>query len=373
MTYLLAATLSTLSLYLYEIQFRSYKISLAGLICAAIILITFLKINKKIIGYFLFIFVIIWFNALLNVVDIDSSYFIKTYIMMSAAIYLLLWSAYGSNFENLSIDYNKVSNIVISTSVGYALFQILEYQIQGTTESWHWLDKYSISIADNAERFQAVNLLFYIRPVSLYYEPSFYATVLYILLNIKLINNKKDYFVLICIIGIMLSLSMTVIIIMMLQYIFSIRKNYKSLLIIASTVSISLIYFFKDVNLDELLRYREVLNAGTSGHERLIVPMLAVADNLIYSPTGIALGQLGFVMNNSVAYFILYFGILSPIIFYLLFKKFLINNKYSINYFFCLSAILFVNGAFFTPESIILVIVLNNILRYKNGEFAFND
>ena len=62
------------------------------------------------------------------------------------------------------------------------MIQVFENILLGSSSTWFLLDSVSISTATDISRFQAMNLLSYMRPISFYHEPSYLGIVLLILL-----------------------------------------------------------------------------------------------------------------------------------------------------------------------------------------------
>jgi hypothetical protein len=124
---------------------------------------------------------------------------------------------------------------------------------------------------------------------------------------------------------------------------------------------LSLFFIDQDI-LNNVFRFSEIFNAGTSGNERLIGPLDFLIDQFYYKHHyfGIPLGQSDLVFNNSFYLLFLYFGIITPFILvificYILFKFKSNSLKYLLAFF----SLLFLSGAIFTLEDALILYLLN--------------
>lgn len=304
--------------------------------------------------------IIIIFNLLISK-EVDYPHFFRTYLM----VFLFFTCYIPSLKHNLKIipriDFNRIVKISAVLILIYEFYQVFNGIIFQDYSSWFYLDDFSISTATDISRFQAANLIFYYRPISFFYEPSYLAAVLLILLAINDIN--KDSILLRCsiIIGIFLTLSSTIILFYILyESAHIINKNSRTLLIYLFIISI--ILFIYNNELIEITRLNELFIEGTSGYIRLILPLEQTLLDLRNSYTGIALGQYTEITNNSVYLFFSYFGIFTVPMFITYYYKlyYLISNKISfIRYSLISLMLLCLNGAIFSFESTFLLLIFN--------------
>jgi hypothetical protein len=114
--------------------------------------------------------------------------------------------------------------------------------------------------------------------------------------------------------------------------------------------------------LDNVFRFTEILNSGTSGNERLIGPYDYLINEIFIKKhfLGIPLGQSDLIFNNSFYLLFLYFGILTPFLFFILIAFIFLRFKSdSFKYLIAFFALLFLNGAIFTLESALILYFLN--------------
>ena len=129
------------------------------------------------------------------------------------------------------------------------------------------------------------------------------------------------------------------------------------------------VYFIIKYNIAifEFFRLNEIATEGTSGYARIGAPFFQVLDILFYQNNffGIPFGQSPIMFDNSFFVIFSYYGILTPLFYLLLFgsvfKSIKDYNKLY-NYFLIVGACLFVNGAFFTPETSFLIVLTNYFL-----------
>jgi hypothetical protein len=124
-----------------------------------------------------------------------------------------------------------------------------------------------------------------------------------------------------------------------------------------------LVFFLIDnETLNTIFRFSEILNAGTSGNERLIGPYDYLVNQIFvkHHYLGIPLGQSELVFNNSFYLLFLYFGLLTPIILFAFVIYIFSRYKFrAIKYLIAFFSLLFLNGAIFTLEATLLLYFLN--------------
>ena len=211
--------LSLVSLSLYLFQFANYSVSIA-LLFLLVVIITSIKYlpSRTWLIYFL-ILVHQYLLVLLFIQELDFIEFLKSFALVNFSLLAFFSSKFYTPKFITGINFKNAFYWAIFIILFFELLQVLEYFILGTSFSWFIFDKFSISTADDVGRFQAVNFLSYMRPVSLFHEPSYLGLVLFSifvwgdLIKIKLLTK------LLIILGIILTFSTTI-------YIFH-HWNYK--------------------------------------------------------------------------------------------------------------------------------------------------
>ena len=176
----LGLALLTLSLGFFSIL--GYSFSLANF-TILYFFYYYLKFNNKfvyttylsIISYFLII-ALFFFDSL------DFIEFLKSFLLTSIILVVFI-SLLNKSIKNVNINLQKIIIIIGIIIVLFEIIQISEFLIFGTSNSWFFLDKISISTATDINRFQAVNFLSFMRPISFYHEPSYLGIVLLILVT----------------------------------------------------------------------------------------------------------------------------------------------------------------------------------------------
>jgi len=282
-------------------------------------------------------------------------------------VYVYL-SSLTSPIITSNFNLNKIISITSLLLVLFSILQIAEYSIIGSSNSWFFLDRFSISTATDVSRFQAVNLLTFMRPISFYHEPSYLGIVLLILLICANELNVKKIFIIFIYIGILISFSTTALIFLLMYFFIINLKNLKNFILFIF-VSIILLFFLLDKDsLDNIFRLSEILNTGTSGYQRLIGPYEYLIDQIFIRQQylGIPLGQSNLIFDNSFYLLFLYFGVLTPLVFLSLFIYIFYKFKFnSLKYLIAFFSLLFLNGAIFTLESALLLYCLNYSFTYS--------
>ena len=299
----------------------------------------------KICGAFL---VLILINAAINLFRLDVVEFVKTFFFFT--IFFLVISLTAESASKLIGNKILLLSISVVSIIGFEIFQIIKMLLFKDYSVLFMLDRFSISTADNYDRFQAVNFLLYTRPISFYHEPSYMATVLFVLNLSNDYRIKNKFISVLCAIGIFLSLAMSVIVIFILYYM--IKRKYAGLLFLF--VGLSLGFFLPVL---EFFRFGEIFVPGTSAWVRLILPLTTIIKLVLggYYYLGVPLGNLPVILDNSLFLSLAYFGLwIIPFLYFMLNSVKIINKML----YFGIFMLLLVNGAFFTPESIFLFLLL---------------
>ena len=234
------------------------------------------------------------------------------------------------NLIKQSID--TILSIISRITLVLALFQVVLYVVFNNDIGFFLFDRLSISTATKVGRFEAVNLLGYIRPVAQYHEPSFLALVANLIFAHRLYFKNKFDFAAIAII--ILSLSIVGLVTLILTVWLRSNTMYKLLLLF---LFCELVYLYPD-----FLRLGEITRPGTSGHERIGVMLTTMIEVLNNSLVPIALGNWQTLPNNSLQVIIGYYSVLAiPVLFVL-------GYAVPLGLWGVLFGILFTNGAIFT-------------------------
>jgi hypothetical protein len=260
-----------------------------------------------------------FFNSYINIVlFISSFYFVK------------------SVFENHLID-SHILNIISLLIFGLAISQVFMLVFFKDDSLYFIFDSMSISTAENVDRFQAANFLSFVRPVSIYHEPSFLALINLVLLHIGYIRTRRYNFVNVACIF----LSMSIIgIASLFLYIIWNQKLLLRALVGLSFIALAVVF-------SELSRLGEVFIVGSSGHERLVKPFIDLVASLNHYMLAVPVGNLFPQSNNSLQVLLAYFGVMS----WIFIPAILVYWRY----FPVIFCILFTNGAFLTPDGGILL------------------
>nr|WP_315152566.1 hypothetical protein [uncultured Flavobacterium sp.] len=306
-----------------------------------------------------------YFVLVLFIFELDFVEFIKSFLLVNITLLSIIGSKFYTPKIIDKINFRLILSIATFLIVTFELVQVLEYSLIGTSFSWFLLDKISISTAEDVGRFQAVNFLNYMRPISLYHEPSYLGLVLFSILLWGDSLRIKLYVKALIIFGIILSFSTTIYLFIILYYVPKIYNNkYIKVLFFLCIVYFIIKY---NVSIFEFFRFNEIATEGTSGYARIGAPFFQVIDILFYQHNffGIPFGQSPIMFDNSFFVIFSYYGILTPLFYFLIFGSLFknikdINKLY--NYFLIIGACLFVNGAFFTPETSFLIVLTNYFL-----------
>lgn len=357
--------LAILTLSLYVFRFIGYSFSIAFFLVGLLIVFSLkhIPLNSWIIYTLLLIHQ--YFVLVLFIFQLDFIEFIKSFLLVNIAILGLIGSKFYVPRAIYNLNFKLIFSIAVIVIVLFELIQVLEYSLIGTSFSWFLLDKYSISTAENVSRFQAANFLNYMRPVSLYHEPSYLGLVLFSILIWGNSLKINLYIKSLIIIGIIFSFSTTIYLFMVLYYLPKLYSNKY----IKVFFCLFVVYFIIKYNIAifEFFRLNEIATEGTSGYARIGAPFFQVLDILFYQNNffGIPFGQSPIMFDNSFFVIFSYYGILTPLFYLLLFgsvfKSIKDYNKLY-NYFLIVGACLFVNGAFFTPETSFLIVLTNYFL-----------
>jgi hypothetical protein len=359
-TIFLVLTLSSLSLTVVKV-FGGYSITLAFFAVLGYFFRSLDKIKPVQLFIFLLLTTFLLINAAVNASWIDGVHFSKSFGQTFFFLYCYITSFTVQPHQVSTVNYRQFVYGATALIVGFELLQVLQQLVMGSTSLWFLLDGISISTADQIERFEAVNLLGYFRPISFFHEPSYLGTVLFVLLvfNDRQINNKLVHFILIA--AIVMTLSSTVFIFLIIYLLAGIIERRPRLAVPVALGFLFVVLTFS-LPLISALRLDEFATEGTSAWVRLILPLTETIKILGKSSFGIPLGQSDFIFDNSFFLIICYFGVLTPLL--VLAWDIALKNKLSANIlmlryacvFFCF---LFLSGAIFTLESAVMSVLLN--------------
>ena len=354
-----ALGLITLSLGIFNVM--GYSFSIANII-VLFLFISYCKKNSLIVFaiYFSLISYLLIIAAFFFV-KLDLFEFIKSFLLTNI-MFLVYLSSLAKPIYNSKLDFIKIISIIGIIIVAFECFQITEYLILGSSNSWFLLDRFSISTATDIGRFQAVNFLTFIRPISFYHEPSYLGIILLILLISANELKVNKLIIFIYYFGIILSFSTTALVFLVLYVIIKNFESFRKILFLGLLIMISLKYFLDKETLDTVFRFNEILNSGTSGNERLVGPFDYLVNEVFVNHHyfGIPLGQSNLVFNNSFYLLFLYFGVLTPLLL-VIFSLYIIHKfrSNSFKYLIAFFSLLFLNGAIFTLESTLVLYCLN--------------
>ena len=366
--FILGLALLTLSLGFFSIF--GYSFTLANFVILYFFYY-YLKSNNKFV-YILYLTIITYFLvlALFFFDSLDFIEFLKSFLLTSAML-LVFISSLNKPIKNKDFNPKKIITIIGVLIVLFEIVQVSEFLILGTSSSWFLFDKISISTATDINRFQAVNFLSFMRPISFYHEPSYLGIVLLIFLICANELKVKKIYIYIYIIGILISFSTTALLFLILYLIIKNFNSIKNFILIFITIFILSLFFIDQELLNNVFRLGEIFNAGTSGNERLIGPLDFLIDQFFskHHYFGIPLGQSDLVFNNSFYLLFLYFGILTPIIFFIFIGYIVLKFKSnSLKYLLAFFSLLFLSGAIFTLEDALILYLLN----YTFNESSLN-
>ena len=369
--FLLSLGLLTLSLGIFRIA--EYSFSIANFIVLYLFFFYLKSNNKYVFAIYFFILTYLLLIAFLFFTNLNFIEYLKSFLLTSVMLFVYI----SSLFKPIYYDRINPQRIIIYIGIFIVLFeliQILEYLILGSSNTWFILDSLSISTATDIGRFQAVNFLSFMRPISFYHEPSYLGIILLILLICANELKVNKLFLFIFYIGIIISFSTTALVFLILYIILLNFKSIKTFLMLFIIVILLFYFLLDNETLDNIFRFNEIFNAGTSGNERLIGPYDYLSDQFFnkHNYFGIPLGQSDLVFNNSFYLFFLYFGIFTPLLLlifiFFIFYKF---KKNSFKYLLAFFSLIFLSGSFFTLEYALILYFLNySFYTTSNNEFA---
>jgi hypothetical protein len=361
--------LLTLSLGLFKIS--GYSFSIANILILHLFYIYVNKSNTKADIVYFGINIYLLVIAIFFIGNLDIIEFLKSYLLTTIMLFVFL-SSLVKPIILKNFNLSRIISILSVALVFFEIIQICEYLILGSSNSWFLLDKFSISTATDVGRFQAVNFISFMRPISFYHEPSYLGIILLILLICANELKVKKIYLILIISGIILSFSTTALIFLILYTIFKNFNNFKNILIVISISTVLLFFFIDKETLDNIFRFNEILNSGTSGNERLIGPYDYLIDQFFHKKHyfGIPLGQSDLIFNNSFYLLFLYFGLFTPFLLlgFILFIFFRFKTN-SIKYLIAFFSLLFLNGAIFTFESALILYCLNYAFNFSSNKF----
>ena len=279
------------------------------------------------IAYFLLVYIV-------NIFSADLLEFWKS--LINIVLFAATFSLVSYLFKNNQIDYKILRYISIGILI-FAVIQVVALVWLKDDSYFFLLDPISISTAEDVGRFQAANLMWYMRPVSIYHEPSFFGLVSLVLFHVHYVRTNKFNYV--NFLAIILSMSSTAIFFLFLYL------AWKQTLLI-KIFSLALIGFLITI-FYSYTRLDEVFQPGTSGHERLVRPILDLGMNYGRNFIAVPVGNLFPQTNNSLQLLFAYLGSASLLLIPLTLKAYRILPV--------LLCILFTNGAFLTPDGAILL------------------
>ena len=358
----------TLSLSIFKIN--EYSFSLANIVVLYLFYFFLKQNNKFVFVVFFSIIIYLLLIAILYIQNLDIIEYFKSFLLTSVMLLVFISSLFKSLYSD-NFDLKKIISNIGVFIVLFEIIQIFEFLILGTSSTWFIFDLISISTATDVGRFQAVNFLSFMRPISFYHEPSYLGIVLLVLLICGNELKVNKIYIMIYYLGIILSFSTTALVFLCLYIIINNFKSIKNILFLLVVMILLFIYFLDAETLDNIFRFSEILNSGTSGNERLIGPFEYLIDQIInkHFYFGIPLGQSELVFNNSFYLLFLYFGFLTfPLL--IIFFIFIIHKfkSNSFKYIICFFSLLFLNGAIFTLESALLLFCLNSTFLKKSIE-----
>jgi hypothetical protein len=365
--FLLSLGLVTLSLGIFRIA--EYSFSIANFIVLYLFFFYLKSNNKYVFAIYFFILTYLLLIAFLFFTNLNFIEYLKSFLLTSVMLFVYI----SSLFKPIYYDRINPQRIIIYIGIFIVLFeliQILEYLILGSSNTWFILDNVSISTATDIGRFQAVNFLSFMRPISFYHEPSYLGIILLILLICANELKVNKLFLFIFYIGIIISFSTTALVFLILYIILLNFKSIKTFLMLFIVVILLFYFLLDNETLDNIFRFNEIFNAGTSGNERLIGPYDYLSDQFFnkHNYFGIPLGQSELVFNNSFYLLFLYFGIFTPLLLLILIifilKKF---KKNAFKYLLAFFSLMFLSGALFTLESALILYLLNYTFNLKNS------
>lgn len=354
-----------LSLSLYVFRFIGYSFSVAFFLVCLLVFFSLKHLPKNSWRIYILLLIHQYIIFVLFILDLDLVEFIKSFLLVNITLLSIIGSKFYTPKFVVEINFRLLLSIAVFIIVLFEVIQVFEYSFFGTSFSWFLLDKFSISTAEDVGRFQAVNFLTYMRPISLYHEPSYLGLVLFSVLIWGESLSFKIYLRLLVLLGIILSFSTTIYLFLIMYYIPKVYNNkYFKILFIFSILFFIVKY---NISIFQFFRFSEIVTEGTSGYARIGAPFFEVIKLIFLQSNyfGIPFGQSPIMFDNSFFVIFSYYGILMPLFYFLIFGSVLRSIKdyrKVFNCFLIIGACLFVNGAFFTPETSFLVVMTNYFL-----------
>jgi hypothetical protein len=302
-----------------------------------------LRLSRRSKGIFIFgVMSLVIFSvvAILNIEKLDIVEFLKSFA--NFYLFIIAWILVV-NFQLTAKSFNNILKICSILLFTFCTLQVVTYKFLNIDYLFHVLDPISISTMEDVGRFEAVNLLGYIRPTGFYHEPSFAALIANVIFGFRKYHYKKnDYF---AISTVFLSLSIVGFFTLILSIIlFKKAKHQLIWFLLAMSIILVNIEFF---------RLEEILKPGTSGHERIgvISGTLIELGERYLAP--IPLGNFTDIPNNSIQVALGYYSVLMPI--------FILTLVRQVHYplLGVLFGILITNGAIFTLSGGLLVGIIS--------------
>ena len=303
--------------------------------------------SRYFIGY-LAIMCFFLINFFVNSDVADPTEFSKSYFQMLTSP-LVLIILYGCR-DQLFAEKSFIGKVCISVTFLFVVTQILELMLLGTSESWFFLEQFSISTAQSVDRFQAPNMLSFYRPIGQYHEPSYLALVGFMFFVIDDIHPSTDLLIKALSISIIiLSLSATIWFFFVTYLIvFKLRGIYMLLWI---PVGIVLLF---SLDLLAVFRINEIFIVGSSGWFRIIRPLYELISVLQVYPFGIPVGNNRFIFDNSIYLLMTYLGVLSlPVV--LGVAVLAVTRRFNNRILYFVLCCMMVNGAIITVESFLMI------------------
>lgn len=305
--------------------------------------------------------------AVYNYDDIDLFEFIKTFLLC-VCFFMVFFHSLVKDVTRSLFSLKKTSGVLIVFISLFMMIQLLEQLFYNSHSSWFMFDQISTSTAVDPIRFKSSIFQSYIRPTSVYYEPSYLGFVLFLLMVVNIELRGRLIYSVIAVLAILLTVSsVSYIFLFLFLFVRFFSTGCKECIVL---VIFSLVFVLFDGF--RFLRLEELTWVGTSGYQRITEPLLATISYLSAHPFGLPLGQASFLYNNSFFVVALYFGILFPFVMFL-YGYCVYKRTYSIrmfiSYFVVVFFLLNLNGSIFTPDGAFFIAVINYIyLVVSHGE-----
>lgn len=338
-----------LPLFIVLFKFKIYRIEV-------------LSLSFLVVWPFVGFFVNLFFGT-----EVYLDEYIKSYALY---LYFLLFVFIGASVQIDYRFYRKLNKGIICflfIVMGYGLLQAW-LSFNGNHILYNVFGDYLIGGVSDVGRF--LSPFGYLRPTAFYYEPSFFALVVFscfvclALLNFKNLGKLLVLnFLAQVVIGSTLALIMSVLLFLVL-FVKVLRNRF--LLFLSFFLLVVVSVFVIDTRIDEFYR------PGTSGYYRLMVPLDFYLKNIHIYTFGLPLGHLPYPFDNSFVNILIYSGVLGFILLFgvmtYVFRLILLRQSQR-KFLFVLSilAIAFFNGALFTPEVSFMIFLI--IISYRDNGF----